>query len=801
MKRQTLFLSLALGLAMCLPTAATAGAYDGIEAAPMRRPITTDQPLWLVHIDTWNWADPDRIIDLVPEDIRPWVVMNISLSISHREEGSFGSPSVDNYVAPEFTIVEDGYQCARSWVRACAERGMWCTVQPSSGGYSHFQNKDLDIFEEFFEYPNFIGWNFCEQFWGYDNTYSCSFDQRMALFTELLKLSHKYGGYLFYSFCGPFWAGRINPVAMIRRYPAFRAALEECNDHWVCCEKYTSVHGFLDIESTCMGTWLSGYAAHYGIRYDNCGWEWYQEQNGWPYPTAIGAVPWLTHPMLTGETVWDGPELIWTQDFHEVGATTDADGYTRRNWERFPQFDNVNIDIFRKFADGTIRIPTREEVTERTKVIVLNDLNTGDDRKDYLTEQTLFDGLYKHADDGTDWNSQHNFLKATGRYPAIPTAGVLNPADSLAQTFPVQVKRSAYTTRWPNSALKVAEFKRLFPEQYTGTIFADHIDNSWALYNPFVGDRRAYGYVPFQYNTAERLHTSLAPYSLVQMTETADSLHFYLTNYRTDDASLKSDTIWVEGCAERPTVAWRDRARHAASQVTEEWLAESNQLKLTVRHNGPLDIDVAARGTATDRLTAEGPVRTPLTRPAAPPAYTGTLQHEGEVMDYRSVTRCVTNGVNGALRGYSGQGYIEFGSQARADLRDTVRVLRAGSYTLRLRYSAPDDKVQTVSIFVNGGRVVTMNLPKNKAGETWQYYERKVTLREGENAIRFGSATGGGAKLYLDTYELVPTDETGIEDVAADAAGAGPWRDLLGRPVAQPGRGIFVRDGKKVLIK
>jgi hypothetical protein len=51
--------------------------------AAMRRPIYPSKPMWLIHSDTWNWADPQKIIDMIPEDIRPYVVMNISLFINH----------------------------------------------------------------------------------------------------------------------------------------------------------------------------------------------------------------------------------------------------------------------------------------------------------------------------------------------------------------------------------------------------------------------------------------------------------------------------------------------------------------------------------------------------------------------------------------------------------------------------------------------------------------------------------------------------------------------------------------------
>lgn len=84
-------------------------------------------------------------------------------------------------------------------------------VQPSSGGFSHFKDVSLysqfesddkvRVYDEFFrEYPNFLGFNYCEQFWGYDDQFSVSWLQRVAHWNQLLKLTHKYGGYLVVSF-------------------------------------------------------------------------------------------------------------------------------------------------------------------------------------------------------------------------------------------------------------------------------------------------------------------------------------------------------------------------------------------------------------------------------------------------------------------------------------------------------------------------------------------------------------------------------------------------------------------------
>ena len=57
-------------------------------AAQSRRPIDNEHPLWMIHIDVWNAADPQKIIDLVPEDIRPWVCMNLSLSCQYDKDNN-----------------------------------------------------------------------------------------------------------------------------------------------------------------------------------------------------------------------------------------------------------------------------------------------------------------------------------------------------------------------------------------------------------------------------------------------------------------------------------------------------------------------------------------------------------------------------------------------------------------------------------------------------------------------------------------------------------------------------------------
>ena len=68
--------------------------------AALRRPISPGRPMWLIHIDSWNYADPQKIINLIPADIRPFVVMNISLSISN------------DATTGRFKVAEYGYELA-----------------------------------------------------------------------------------------------------------------------------------------------------------------------------------------------------------------------------------------------------------------------------------------------------------------------------------------------------------------------------------------------------------------------------------------------------------------------------------------------------------------------------------------------------------------------------------------------------------------------------------------------------------------------------------------------------------------
>ena len=217
--------------------------------AQQRRPIDNEHPMWMIHVDVWNSADPQKIIDLIPEDIRPFVCMNLSLSCQYDKEKNI-------YKMPRSAV-----RTYKSWGSVCQQNGLWFTCQPASGGHTHIQDDDLATFEYFFKrYPNFLGWNYAEQFWGFDEAgdkSSSTQSTRWALFAKLVEMSHRYGGFLTVSFCGNIWSHPLNPVGQMKREPKLLEACRKYPEAILWLYKYTTSTCFYNNESVTFSPFIS----------------------------------------------------------------------------------------------------------------------------------------------------------------------------------------------------------------------------------------------------------------------------------------------------------------------------------------------------------------------------------------------------------------------------------------------------------------------------------------------------------------------------------------------------------------
>lgn len=710
----------------------------------LRRPISPDQPAWLIGIDSWSNPDPQKIIDLIPKDVLPYVIFNIALSISHNSDGSFAR-------------VEYGYETAKSWLRTCAENNVWAMIQPASGGWCHFPDYALysdmenSLFEEFYrDYPNFLGYNYCEQFWGFNTDYTPTYKQRLEHFTNLMKLNKKYGGYLVISFCNTHYGAGLMPVGMFKQSPTFA---EECKSHpenLIVCEKFTSVHGFLNNESLCLGAWLSGYAGHYGMRFDSSGW-WFNDNlangplwnwnNDKSFPVATGIAPQIEHTLLTGQTVYDGPELTSKLVFKKDGTESIA-GYTERKWSFIPQMENISMDIFRKVIDGTIRILSRKEVIERTKVVIINDIPPQGTNSDigYIPSPTLFDGLYKIDEDGTK-NEQHLWFKKTGRYPAIPM--VYGLADDLANTFEIKINASGYEGAYGDIEVKQAKFNRLFPEEYKGNMYVGRHENAWVAYNPYGDVRNAT--VPFKYNTTDHMELAFSKYSTALIKEYADKVTFYVNNYKENGPKIV-DVIKIAGCNSQPSMSFVDRASLGGATVEEAWA--DGIYTMTISHNGPLDITVACAGNATGREIQA--TAATISVPKSPQIYHGARQYEAENFGTQNVEGIIEKQTSDY---YTGLGYLNVGSAGNAAVRDEVSVVETGNYVARFRYRAETATINNVELYVNGIYVQAMNFAQTDTA--WSVASAPIQLNTGKNSIEL-KADGNtlACTLYLDNLVI-----------------------------------------------
>ena len=723
---------------------------EAAETSAMRRPCSSESPMWIVHIDSWNYADPAKIIDLIPEDVLPYVVFNISLSINWDSQNH------------KWLMIQDGYETAKSWLRTCADKGVWTMIQPSSGGQSHFPdyNSSTDyentIFAEFFrDYPNFIGYNYCEQFWGFESAdFPITCKQRYQHFAELLKLCNKYGGYLDVSWCANQWSAGINPIAMLKTVPEWADACKKYSDNFILEEKYTQASYIEDVESEVYGAFISGYCGNFGVRYDETGWT----DSTWSgtgastkdqYRLSTGLPIHLERMALNGATVIDGPELVWADDFKETWGYNDSDGYHVREWDMHDQYQNTVIDMFRKVQDGTVRIPDRKEVIDRTEVVIIQDVNSGSNDDKYSTYPTLFEGLYRMGSDG-NLKDNHNLYKSTGRYQTIPTVYELK--DDLAKSIPVQVKQSQISSRWATIDAKTEEFNKLYKSDYWGNCYAGRNENTWLAYNPNKDGTAAGGFLSLKYNTCKELECTFSEYGTAIINEYTDHIDFYANNYDEENkTALKTTVFKISGCSSEPVITYsKDRGvNQAKSEITSSY--SDGTYTITLKHNGPVDISVKCSGNESNRQTSYKTAN--LTEPEFPDFYTGIRQYEGEFFDSKNIEGNVTNGCSSGITGYWGQGFLKFGTKADAAVKDTVTTSKAGDFDINLRYSSAAD-IDNLSLYVNGSEVKKLSLKKGSSLSDWKTVKQTVALKEGENTIELKASSALAGNLYIDCFTV-----------------------------------------------
>ena len=738
-----------------------------ISTAQERRPIDNKHPLWFIHVDVWYEADPQKIIDLIPEDIRPYVCLNLSLSSSHDEKTSV-------FRKPQYA-----FQTLKSWATVCQLNEMWFSCQFSSGGYVHVPDDDMATYEYFFkQFPNFLGWNFAEQFWGFDepDKASASSEGRWELFARLVEMSHKYGGFLTISWCGQFWHYNTDPIAELKRCPKFLQACKSYPEAILFLFKYTVGEGFYNTESICFGSFISGLTKNYGVRYDICGWDsaltaLFGEGHGMSVPGAAGIGTVMEQTCINGAAVWDGPELTWQECFHELEGTTTVDGYQRRNWGHLPDLDGVWIDMFRQILNGNMYIPTREEVVGETKIVVIDDVNSGNDEDLYATWPDLFDGIYNQNDPMNhqrdisygigQLGNNYTYFKSTGRYRTIPM--VIDLYDDVALQIPVQVKKTEHERVWPTIEKKQQDFNSQYPEVSMGDLYVNRYRNQLVTYTPYTYlnmKTTAEAVIPLQYNTCETLELHYDKLSSGIIREYVDHIDFYLNNFRADSTELRTDIITIKGASSKPTFTTTTHET-GTTVVAEVQISEAyvdGTYSLTVKHCGPVSLTINCTGTANHNTVQQTAIpEQPTELPKQPVLYRGPIIIEAEDMDFRSINRYVPNFYDDYpdIRGHSGNGFMDMGNDSNGSLRHYLNLKdgQQGDYHIIMRYTCTT-KSGNVTISVNGQQQ-TVHCKQTNVNE-WRTVSIDATLTTGRNTLFINN--NDGLPMYIDQVIYQPVD-------------------------------------------
>ena len=110
---------------------------------------------------------------------------------------------------------------------------------------------------------------------------------------------------------------------------------------------------------------------------------------------------------------------------------------------------------------------------------------------------------------------------------------------------------------------------------------------------------------------------------------------------------------------------------------------------------------------------------------------------------------------------------MKFGKNANAAVKDTVTTQKAGEFTFKLRYSGTSD-INNVDLYVNGSKVETMKLSNTNGYSNWKYYEKQITLKQGDNKIELKANAALPSSLYLDCMNVEGSFGDGTQTVVVN---------------------------------
>ncbi|WP_449460045.1 glycoside hydrolase family 98 domain-containing protein [Streptococcus suis] len=492
------------------------------EVAPKRREISNQHPLLMMPLyangqefEKGNYAfwDDDTLVgkwENIDPELKPYTVIQIHPDDLPHRNGSAAQfyehilEEAQNYVNPAtgqnepipvvltvFTAGNTSYYTAAHWLT-------------------------MDWIDEMYEkYSCLQGIFSTENYW----IWTGNVESNAA---EYLKLSAKHGGYFI-------WSEQNNGGSIERALGAhgkdiFKNAVEKHWQNFIFMHKNTPAAEGNDAPTTSYmnGLWLSDYAYQWGGLMDT--WKWY-ETGKWKLfdSTNIGKSQgnrqWLTQPeaMLGAEAM-----NIYLNGGSVYNFEHPAYTYGVKNQES-PLFNTVIKNFFKYIIANPA--PSKEEVLANTKVILRGNYSANHEGHFFVDVNTA---------------TNQSPLYTTGRYGVLPAVPASISVEQLKSKLPEHIQIiDLKSNEMSTTANRKAFLNSLYPEEYTGTIFADEIDNRVFVYNyEYNSDRDQKG--SFDLN-GKQFDMTLKPHSYSIVTDSGNGLNVILNNYR-----INKDSLWKD---------------------------------------------------------------------------------------------------------------------------------------------------------------------------------------------------------------------------------------------------------------
>lgn len=714
-----------------------------VPAENYRREVDHEHPLYIENYyygDDLSGSDVTMLWDSIPDDMKPYTVILLIAERSIYGQDSWRELGKDRNASQRGEDL-DSEAWIKKTVETCNENKIPCAVQ-AVNGETGIATISIEFFEELAAENEYLyGYNGAEMYNGGNCLGNFSgYNDYKNFMTQLTRICVENGMYLMWT------DTELNTVGnWLETYAPLSNIFRE-NKHNIILQNKQS---FSDPSSEALykGLWLSDYCDNWGVASDWWNWQ-INGHNSGMNGTGLGALA----------KCYDMPEVRYVQDIMRVasqGATcfkSEAQWYSNATLDmRLPAYERAILPFLERIVSGEIKIPTKEEVMERTKAIAVGKNN-------------WLETYNRSISDVNPSNSKYGII------PWVPSNVPQEEIDKLKEAGMTVFDSS--TGRMTTNALDRAyagihyELDKSGNAQENGYL-ETYGDGVWYWMNTYDKDMttvQSSKFAPVKAD-ADYVKISALPYTLAVMTEEDDRISVHLQNYR----SVKSDLKSIDPPDETPCVNAYYYSHRIAKQLRDGTLEDKTRLTTTFElktntkpelvfapvdeYTNPVDANLSAETkvewneetkVATISIQHNGPVNFDIvTDPASKEAPTSvTLDKSSMTLD-RQTAQPLKATVSAKAKN---QNVIwKSSNPSVATVSNVGMVAAVGAGTAEITATTADGNV------VSEPCVVTVNNPQIR-------YE---TTEGGEMVVSTGSPIASGALVENGaniTVSLTPDD-------------------------------------------